>query len=112
MASLRCLVLTLTGRVPQIRNKRALLIRALIWAVFLSGLLLEVFSSHLKIAHDSFVIPANMIPQGSTIDPRALVMRERTIQLCSAALVLAGAIGLAIYYRVVLLSSFRRKGNQ
>jgi hypothetical protein len=90
------------------RNRPSPLVPLVIWAVFFSGLLLQLFSPHLRISHDSFVIPQDAVSQGSVIDPRALIAKERTIQLCSALLTLAGAIGLAVYYRRTLLKYVSR----
>jgi hypothetical protein len=90
------------------RNRPSPLVPLVIWAVFFSGLLLQLFSPHLRISHDSFVIPQDEVSQGSVIDPRALIAKERTIQLCSALLTLAGAIGLALYYRRTLLKYVSR----
>jgi len=75
----------------------------LLWAIFLAGLALQLFSPHLRIAHDAFVISPDLVTPGSVVDPHALVQRERMIQLYSALLVLAGAIGLGLYYRRSLL---------
>jgi NhaP-type Na+/H+ or K+/H+ antiporter len=80
-------------------DKTSLLFQLSIWTVFLAGLFLQFFSPHLQVAHDSFVIPPALMAQGLPIDPRALIRQERMIQLCSAFLVLVGAIGLALYYR-------------
>jgi len=74
-----------------------------IWSIFLSGVLLQLFSPHLQIAHNAFVIPPDLIRAGTPLDPRALVQQEKAIQLSSALLVLAGATGLAVFYRRTLL---------
>jgi hypothetical protein len=85
------------------RGRKALWIPLAMWAVLLVGLLLQLFSPHLQIAHNSFVIPPELVRQGMPLDPRALVQQERMIQLCSALLVLTGASGLGLYYRRILL---------
>ncbi len=74
-----------------------------IWTVFLAGLVLQLFSPHLQIAHDAFVIPQDAIRPGMPVDPRSLVRLEKGIQLASALLVLSGATGLALFYRRTLL---------
>jgi hypothetical protein len=84
------------------QTKKSPLVPLAIWAVFLAGLLLQAFSPHLRIDHDSFVMPADGISRGVPIDPRALVKQQKTMQLCSALLAVAGAAGLAIYYRRTL----------
>jgi hypothetical protein len=93
------------------RDKTSLLVPLSIWAVFLTGLLLQLFSPHLQVAHDSFVIPADVMSRGSPVDPHALVRQERMIQLSSALLVLAGAIGLALFYRRTLFRYLFGKGE-
>ena len=89
---------------PPNTKKPSLLIPSLIWAVFLSGLLLQWFSPHLRIEHDAFVMPQDAAARGVPIDPQALVRRERMIQLSSAFLSVTGAVCLALYYRRSLSS--------
>ena len=81
----------------------------LLWLVFFLGLSLQAFSPHLAIEHNSFVIPADAASRGSVIDPRALVNRQRFMEGASAALVLAGVVGLGIWYRDELVRSLLRK---
>jgi len=90
-------------------GKSSLLVPFAIWSVFLIGLLLQLFSPHLQIAHDSFVIPQDLVHSGTSLDPHALVQKERIIQSFSALLVLAGAVGLAFFYRHTLLKSLTGK---
>jgi len=92
-------------------NKSAFLVPLAIWTIFLIGLLLQLFSPHLQIAHDSFVIPQDLVHSGTPLDPHALVQKERIIQSFSALLVLAGAVGLALYYRRTLLKSLSGKSE-
>lgn len=94
------------------RNKTSRLVPLSIWTVFLVGLLLQLFSPHLRVAHDSFVIPADVMSRGLPVDPRALVKREKMIQLSSALLALSGAIGLAVYYRRTLFRHSPGKGEE
>jgi len=91
------------------KPRRSVIPPALLWFVFCAGLALQYFSPHLAVEHDSFVIPQTAMKPGSAIDPRALVRRERLIQGASAGLVLAGAVGLALWYRELLQRSFSRK---
>lgn len=91
------------------RRRRTIVVPALLWLLFCAGLALQVFSPHLAIEHNSFVILAKDAPPGSVVDPRALVNRERSIQATSAALVLVGAIGLGIWYRESLMRSLSGK---
>jgi hypothetical protein len=92
-------------------NRSSLLVPLTIWAIFLIGLSLQLFSPHLQIAHDSFVIPQDLVHPGTPLDPHALVQKERIIQSFSALLVLVGAVGLAFYYRRTLLKSFSGKSE-
>ena len=71
---------------------------AIFWAVFAAGLLLQLFSPHLKIEHNAFVAPPALLSSGKTINPSALVAKERTVQSLSAFLTIGGAIGLAWCY--------------
>jgi len=93
------------------RRSNALWLPYAIWTIFLAGVLLQLFSPHLQIAHNAFVIPPDAIRQGMLLDPTALVRQEKTIQLLSALLVLAGATGLALLYRHTLLRHFWDKGQ-
>ena len=84
-------------------NKISLWLPLAIWTIFLAGLLLQLFSPHLQIAHNAFVIPQDAVRPGMPVDPRSLVQLEKSIQIASALLVLAGATGLALFYRRTLL---------
>jgi hypothetical protein len=92
------------------RSVNRSLLPALLWLSFCAGLIVQIFSPHLPVEHNSFVISAGLVPPGSVIDPRALVSRQRFMQASSAALVLVGAIGLAIWYRETLSRSLTRPG--
>jgi len=91
------------------KARRSAVIAALLWLLFCAGLSLQLLSPHLRVEHDTFVIPQTAVKAGSVIDPRALVHRERLIQGASAGLVLVGAVGLAICYREPLMRSLSRK---
>jgi NhaP-type Na+/H+ or K+/H+ antiporter len=88
--------------------KRSILLPAALWLLFAAGLILQAFSPHLAIEHNSFVIPESVYAPGSTIDPRALVQRQRYMQGLSALLVVVSVIGLGIRYRRVLSQSLSR----
>jgi len=92
-------------------SQPSFLVPLAIWSVFLIGLLLQLFSPHLQIAHDSFVIPQDLVHTGTPLDPHALVQKERIIQSFSGILVLAGAVGLALFYRRTLLLSLSGKSE-
>jgi hypothetical protein len=92
-----------------VKPRRSVVKPTLLWLVFCAGLALQLLSPHLRVEHDSFVIPESAMKAGSVIDPRALVHRERLIQGASAGLVLLGAVGLAICYREPLMRSLSRK---
>lgn len=94
------------------QKKAPRLIPLFIWAIFLLGLSLQLLSPHLRIEHDSFVMPADGISRGVPIDPRALVKQQKTMQLCSALLSLAGALGLALYYRRALFEHLPGRGEK
>jgi hypothetical protein len=63
------------------------------------GLLVQVFSPHLKIAHHAFVMPPALLSPGRTISPSDLVAKERMVQALSALLTIGGALGLGWSYR-------------
>jgi hypothetical protein len=68
---------------------------SILWAVFVSGLLVQSAAPHLRIAHNAFVIPNAATSQG-TINPAAIIARDRMVQSLSAVLTFAGAMGLAL----------------
>jgi hypothetical protein len=70
----------------------------MVWTVFALGLLVQVFSPHLKIEHNAFEMPPTLLALGKPISPSDLVARERIVQSTSAVLTLAGAVGLARCY--------------
>ena len=86
------------------KNCRNKWLSALLWAIFASGLLVELLAPHLKIEHDAFVIPPSLGSQQKEINPAALVARERHMQLLAAVLTLGGAVSLAFYYRDTLIN--------
>jgi hypothetical protein len=74
---------------------------AFFWALFLLGVLCQLFSPHLKIKGNGFVLPSSLA-SGANVRPDELVARERRVQFLSGFLTLGGAIGLALCYREVL----------
>ena len=66
-----------------------------LWAVFACGLLMQSAAPHLRIAHNSFVIPTELTARGS-INPAAIIARDRIVQSLSAVLTFIGAVGLAL----------------
>jgi hypothetical protein len=73
-------------------------IPGIFWAVFAMGLLVQVFSPHLKIKNHAFVMPPSLLAPGKIISPAEIIAKERIIQSLSAVLTLAGALGLARCY--------------
>ena len=91
----------------EVRHK--VMLQALMWLLFATGLALQLFSPHLAVEHNSFVIPASASAPGSSIDPRALVQRQRYMQGSSALLVVLAVIGLGIQNRKLLSQSLFRR---
>lgn len=77
---------------------------AILWAVFGIGLLVQAFAPRLRIENGAFVIPAVLTSGSQPTAPAEIVTRERWLRALSAALTLAGALGLAHYYRGSLLN--------
>jgi len=73
------------------------------WIALAGGLLLQLFAPQLEITDWRFVIPSRLAAPGQTIDPPALVAKERSFKLTSAFLMLAGTALLAFSYRHLLL---------
>jgi hypothetical protein len=78
----------------------------ILWAVFAMGLIVQAFAPRLKIENGAFVIPVVLTSSSPPASPAELVARERTLQTLSAALTLAGAVGLAYYYRDLIKRRF------
>jgi hypothetical protein len=77
---------------------------SLAWSIFATGILVQAFSPGLKVEHHKFVAPA-ATSRAQEIKPVEIIARERRVQLLSAILTVAGALGLAVYYGPTL---FRR----
>jgi|SRR5271163_4555445 len=71
---------------------------AMLWTVFAMGLLAQFFSPHLKIEHNAFVMPPELLVPGKPISPSDIVAKERVVQSVSAVLTLCGALGLGRCY--------------
>ncbi len=71
----------------------------LFWVVFCAGLIVQAFAPRLKIANSAFVIPPDVTSRATSVNPAALVEKERILQSLSAILTMAGAVGLGLYYR-------------
>jgi len=69
--------------------------------IFALGVLVQFAAPRLKIEHGAFVIPSDSMSAGKEFHPAEIVGRERRMQELSAALTLAGALGLAVQYRRV-----------
>ncbi len=80
-------------------------IAMLLWAIFGAGVLLQAVAPRLKIEHNAFVMPPELLSQGKAIAPAEIVARVRKMQLLSAVLALGGALGLASFYRRALFRS-------
>ena len=71
----------------------------LLWMVFCAGLIVQAFAPRLKIVNRAFVIPPDLTSRATSVNPAALVEKERILQSLSVILTLAGAVGLGVYYR-------------
>jgi NhaP-type Na+/H+ or K+/H+ antiporter len=74
----------------------------LLWAVFVVGVLLQAFSSHLKIKNNRFVLPPSLLSSSAEIRTDEIIARERRLQWISGVLTLGSALGLAACHRRVL----------
>jgi hypothetical protein len=77
------------------------------WALLISGLTVHAFAPRLKIEHRAFVIPKALVSQGTPIRPAEIVERERIMQVLSALLMAAGALGLALRHRNMFVRGAR-----
>lgn len=73
-----------------------------LWAIFAVGLLVEMAAPRLNIENNAFVMPRINNAQAATLQPDALVRRERWMQTLAGVLTLGGAAGLGVYYRRTL----------
>ena len=80
-------------------NRRRRWLAIVCWLVFAAGLLVQLFSPHLKISNRAFVIPTRMAAGRNAIRLEEIVGGQRRMQVLSALLTLSGALGLAFVYR-------------
>ncbi len=73
------------------------------WIALGIGLALQLFAPRLEITDGRFVIPSRLAVPGQSVDPQALVAKERRYKLASALLMLTGTVLLAFSYRHLLL---------
>ena len=97
MQATRSQVPTATPTPSTRRRSRA--VAAVLWAVFVTGLVIQFFTPGLKIENSAFVMPSSSIVAGAEIRPDSIVQRERRMQWASGLCTLAGALALAFWYR-------------
>lgn len=91
---------------------RHVLLSLCLWAMFASGLAIEVITPGLKIENHAFVMPASATQRGAQIRPDALVSHERRMQWAAGSLTIGGAVALAFWYRRTLASALLpRRGH-
>jgi len=78
--------------------KKSYVVLSLLWVVFGLGLLSQGFAPHLKIQRQAFRIDVNSSSAPITEDAKTLIDRERHMQVLSAILTVAGALGLSMFY--------------
>lgn len=78
-----------------------------LWAIFATGLLVEMSSPRLKIENNAFVMPPINNAGAAILRPDALVRRERWMQAASGILTVGGALALGVYYRRTLTVALR-----
>lgn len=86
------------------RSRRGNWVPGMLWALLGAGLLIQAFAPNLKIERNRFVVPPPA-EQAQTLSPKAVVDRERQMQLLSALLAGLGTVGLAFRYRGALTGS-------
>jgi hypothetical protein len=77
----------------------------LLWVIFGAGLLVQSYGPHVKITNNTFVIPPSLVSGGKDIHPAEIIAYERSKHLVSGILTVGGALGIALYYRNLLVSS-------
>jgi hypothetical protein len=81
---------------------RSAVLSMTLWAIFASGIAIEVLAPRLKIENHAFVMPPTVMQQGAQIRPDALVDHERHMQWAAGVLTIGGAIALAFWNRRTL----------
>src|SRR5205807_7740511 len=92
------------------RRRRSLAL--ICWLLFAAGLLVQLFSPHLKISNGAFVIPPKMSAGRKAIRLDQIVARQRRIQLVSLLLSVSGALGLAFLYHDILIGVVSRRSSE
>jgi hypothetical protein len=78
-----------------------------LWAIFVTGLLVEMAAPRLKIENNAFVMLPISDARATTLRPDALVRRDRWMQAISGILTLGGALALGVYYRQHLVAALK-----
>ncbi len=76
-----------------------------LWAIFASGIAIELLAPGLTIENHAFVMPSTLTQQGAQIRPDALVDHERHMQWAAAILTIGGAIALGFRNRRTLANA-------
>ena len=84
---------------------RSAVLSMTLWAIFASGITIEVLAPRLKIENHAFVMPPTVMQQGAQIRPDALVDHERHMQWAAGVLTTGGAIALAFWNRRTLANA-------
>ena len=87
------------------RELRGALLSMSLWAIFASGIAIELLAPGLKIENHAFVMPPTAMQQGAQIRPDALVNHERHMQWAAGILTIGGAIALAFWNRRTLANA-------
>ena len=90
---------------------RSRFIAAILWTVFLIGIVLQYSTPGLKVENRAFVMPASSIAAGAEVRPDLIVQRERRMQWASGLCTLGGALALAFWYRRSLARAFHVRGD-
>src|SRR5437868_8685889 len=93
-------------------NRRRRSLALLCWLVFAAGLLVHLFSPHLKVSNGAFVIPPKMSAGRNAIRLDEIVARQRRMQFLSVLLTVSGALGLAFLYRDILIGAASRRRSE
>ena len=87
------------------REFRRALLSVSLWAIFASGIAIELLAPGLKVENHAFVMPPMLLQQGAQIRPDALVDHERHMQWAAGILTIGGAIALACWNRRTLANA-------
>ncbi|MGA9508242.1 MAG: hypothetical protein WBV55_06290 [Candidatus Sulfotelmatobacter sp.] len=87
------------------RKLRHALLTLSFWAIFASGIAIEVLAPGLRIENHAFVMPPAALQQGAQIRPDALVDHERRMQWTAGILTIGGALALAFWNRRTLANA-------